>query len=54
MKFKSDIDIDFGDRTQILDLLKHTPASIMRDGKLVKHNTGVYFHLPIPEVLHLN
>jgi len=43
MKFKSDIDIDFGDRTQILDLIAHTPASIMRDGKLVKHNTGVYF-----------
>lgn len=43
MKFKSDIDIDFGDRTKILSLLKHTPASIIRDGKLVKHNTGVYF-----------
>lgn len=43
MKFKSDIDIDFGDRTKILSLLKHTPASIIRDDKLVKHNTGVYF-----------
>lgn len=43
MKFKSDIDIDFGDRTQLLNLLKHTPASILRDNKLVKHNTGVYF-----------
>lgn len=42
MKFKSDIDIDFGDRTQALKLLKHTPAGIIRDGKLVKHNTGVY------------
>jgi hypothetical protein len=41
--FKSDIDIDFGDRTKVLDILKHTPASIMRDNKLVKHNTGVYF-----------
>jgi hypothetical protein len=42
MKFKSDIDIDFGDRTQALTLLKHIPASILRDDKLVKHNTGVY------------
>ena len=41
--FKSDIDIDFGDRTKVLDVLEHTPASILRDGKLVKHNTGVYF-----------
>lgn len=43
MKFKSDIDIDFGDRNQILSLLKHTSASIIRDEKLIKHNTGVYF-----------
>ena len=43
MKFESDIDIDFGDRNQILSLLKHTPASIIRDEKLTKHNTGVYF-----------
>jgi len=43
MKFKSDIDIDFGDRNQILSLLKHTPASIIRDEKLTKHNTGIYF-----------
>ena len=42
MKFESDIDIDFGDRTQALDLLKHIPASILRDGNLIKHNTGVY------------
>ena len=42
MKFKSDIDIDFGDRTQALELLKHTPASINRDGTWVPHNTGVY------------
>ena len=42
MKFKSDIDIDFGDRTQALSLLKYTPASINRDGTWVNHNTGVY------------
>ena len=43
MKFKSDIDIDFANRDQILSLLPHTDASIIRDGKIVKHNTGVYF-----------
>jgi len=42
MKFKSDIDIDFADREQVLRLLNVTPASIIRDGKLSKHNTGVY------------
>jgi len=42
MKFRSDIDIDFSDRQQVLDLLNVTPASIIRDGKLSKHNTGVY------------
>lgn len=42
MKFKSDIDIDFGDRTRALSLLDHTPASINRDGAWVQHNTGVY------------
>lgn len=42
MKFRSDIDIDFGNREQALKLLKHHPAGIMRDGQLIKHNTGVY------------
>ena len=42
LKFQSDIDIDFADRQQVLDLLNVTPASIIRDGKLTRHNTGVY------------
>lgn len=42
VKFKSDIDIDFADREQVLNLLDVTPASIIRDGKLTRHNTGVY------------
>jgi hypothetical protein len=42
MKFKSDIDIDFADRDEVIRLLEVTPASILRDGKLVRHNTGVY------------
>ena len=42
MKFKSDVDIDFGDRTKALALLKHNSAGIIRNGELTKHNTGVY------------
>ncbi len=39
-----DIDIDFIDRDQALTLFKHVVASRSEDGKLVKHNTGVYLH----------
>jgi len=42
-----DIDIDFGNREDILKLIKHIPASIRRDGTVIKHNTGVYVN-PIP------
>ena len=39
-----DIDIDFLDRDKALELFKHIKASRVDDGKLVKHNTGVYLH----------
>jgi hypothetical protein len=39
-----DIDIDFVDRDQALKLFKHISASRVDNNKLVKHNTGVYFH----------
>jgi hypothetical protein len=42
MKFKSDIDLDFADRTKALSHLKHNPAGIIRNGELVRHNSGVY------------
>ena len=42
VKFKSDIDIDFADREQVISLLNVTQASILRNGEMVKHNTGVY------------
>ena len=42
IKFKSDIDIDFADREQVISLLNVTPASILRNGEMVRHNTGVY------------
>jgi hypothetical protein len=41
MKFKSDIDIDLGDRDKLLSLISHTKASI-RKSEIKKHNTGVY------------
>ena len=43
-----DVDIDFFDRDNTLKLFKHTPASIIKDGKSEKHKTGVYFHA-VPE-----
>ena len=39
-----DIDIDFLDRDHALTLFKHIKASRLENNKLVKHNTGVYFH----------
>jgi hypothetical protein len=48
MSTQFDIDIDFGDRDRVLKLIQHTPASMLRDGVLVRHNTGVYVN-PIPQ-----
>lgn len=46
-----DIDIDFNDRDQALKLFKHIRASRVDGTKLVKHNTGVYFHeVPVDAV----
>jgi DNA polymerase III alpha subunit len=39
-----DIDIDFADREQALKQFKHITASRIDEGRLVKHNTGVYLH----------
>lgn len=49
-----DVDIDFADRTSALELLEHTPASILRGNNLIKHNTGVYFHVtPVDPITNL-
>jgi hypothetical protein len=49
-----DIDIDFLDREQALNLFKHIRASRIDDNKLVKHNTGVYLHsVPVNAVENL-
>jgi hypothetical protein len=46
-----DIDIDFLDRDAALKLFKYTTASRNDNGKLVKHNTGVYMHeVPVDAV----
>jgi len=37
-----DIDIDFSDRTQALDLFEHTVASRLDNGQVKPHNTGIY------------
>jgi len=42
MKFKADIDIDFGNRNLALAVLKHIPATIIKDDKHTRHNSGVY------------
>jgi hypothetical protein len=38
----ADIDLDFADRTQILSLIKHTPARQLQDRQVRRHNSGVY------------
>ena len=51
VKFNSDIDIDVGDRNQFLAHLKHIPASMIRDGAICKHNSGVHItEIPVDSV----
>jgi hypothetical protein len=38
----ADIDIDVPDRSRILELIRHTPARQVVDGKVRRHNSGVY------------
>lgn len=45
MKISGDVDIDFADRAAALQLLEHVPASVIKNNKIEKHNTGVYFHV---------
>lgn len=41
-KFTSDVDLDFADRDLILDKISHIPAVQNHNGRVTKHNTGVY------------
>jgi len=47
MRINSDIDIDFGNRESLLNLIKHTPASMRNVTPVRKHASGVYV-TPIP------
>lgn len=38
----ADIDIDFADRTRILDLIQHVPARLNMGTPVRRHNSGVY------------
>jgi hypothetical protein len=38
----ADIDLDFADRNQILNLIQHTPARQLHQGQVRRHNSGVY------------
>jgi hypothetical protein len=42
MKFNADIDIDFADRSKVIDLVKCIPARQIVNNEVRKHNTGVY------------
>lgn len=42
MKFQSDIDIDFGNRGNILQHIKHIPAAMRNVTPIRKHATGVH------------
>ncbi len=43
----ADIDIDFGDRNDILDVIEHIPARKLHKGTPERHSSGVYAQ-PIP------
>jgi len=38
----ADIDIDFADRTSVLNLIRHTSARQLVQGQVRRHNSGVY------------
>ena len=47
MRIDSDIDIDFGSRDKLLELIKHTSAAMRNVNPIRKHATGVYV-TPVP------
>lgn len=42
MKFNSDIDIDFGNRDEVLKYIRHIPAAMRNIKPIRKHATGVH------------
>lgn len=50
-----DIDIDIGNRDNLLKLIKHVPAAINRNGNWIKHNTGVYVtNIPVDPIINMS
>jgi len=47
LSHQADIDLDFGNRDDILSLIRHTPAMFTKGDLPSKHNSGVYVQ-PIP------
>lgn len=47
MKLQSDIDIDFGSRDKLLEVIEHTPAAMLKANPIRKHATGIYVN-PVP------
>jgi hypothetical protein len=41
-RFNSDIDIDVANRDKLLSVIDHIPASMVKNGKYSKHNSGIY------------
>lgn len=58
MKFKSDIDIDVGNRDKVLSFIQHIPASMRNVTPMRKHPTGIYVteipYDPINDMSSLN
>lgn len=49
-----DIDLDVRNRNDVLAIIEHTPASMIKDGVITQHNTGIYpQHVPIDPVTGL-
>lgn len=42
IKMTADIDIDLANRDHLLGLIRHTPAMQRSQGRIVRHNSGVY------------
>lgn len=50
-----DVDIDFIDRTKILELIKHTQASNVQKDELVQHASGIYMcDIPVDPITKLS
>ena len=48
MSKKTDIDIDIANRDELLKVIPHTPASMIHNNIIKKHNVGVYVDTNVP------